>query len=124
MSQDPCETIYDVVIVGGGIAGAILAKTLVNAGKTVLILEAGDGVTPSPDAAGVELDIQREQAAYQDHLDAYYTAVAKVPNAPYPNLTAARSPDVLDIKPIKVVPPARQAGYFVQTGPLPFGSDY
>ena len=47
MSKTNPDTVYDVVIVGGGIAGAILAKTLVNAGKNVLILEAGDGVTPS-----------------------------------------------------------------------------
>ncbi len=38
------DKIYDVVIVGAGIAGAILAKTLSKAGKTVLVLEAGDAI--------------------------------------------------------------------------------
>ena len=33
---------YDVVIVGGGWAGATMAKQLGKAGKKVLILEAGD----------------------------------------------------------------------------------
>ena len=34
---------YDVVIVGSGIAGAIIAQELGKAGKRVLILEAGPG---------------------------------------------------------------------------------
>ena len=55
MSTKNVDKLYDVVIVGGGIAGAILAKTLVNAGKKVLILEAGDGVTPSEEPNGLEL---------------------------------------------------------------------
>lgn len=37
------QTDYDVVIVGGGIAGSLMAKTLTRGGKRCLILEAGDG---------------------------------------------------------------------------------
>ena len=113
------EKDYDVCIVGGGIAGAILAKTLVNAGKSVIVLEAGNGVTPSDDVNGVDLDIQRDQRKYQGYLDSYYRAAAKVPNAPYPNLKVAPSPDVLDI-----ADTPSTKGYFVQMGPSPFGSDY
>ena len=35
--------IFDAVIVGSGISGAIIAKQLAAAGKSVLILEAGVG---------------------------------------------------------------------------------
>jgi choline dehydrogenase-like flavoprotein len=124
MSTKNVDKLYDVVIVGAGIAGAILAKTLVNAGKKVLILEAGDGVTPSEEPNGLELDLQSEQAAYQGYIDRFYRAAAKVPNSPYPNQTAAPSPDVLDIASLRDNQPKTKSGYFVQTGPMPFGSDY
>ena len=38
-----CQDKYDVVIVGSGITGAIIAKELAEAGKRVLVLEAGVG---------------------------------------------------------------------------------
>ena len=58
---------YDVVIVGAGISGALIAKQLGKAGKRVLILEAGiDG-----------------QGSYADYLERFYLAQAKVPESPY-----------------------------------------
>jgi choline dehydrogenase-like flavoprotein len=110
------DKVYDVVIVGAGISGAIVAKTLSHAGYSVLILEAGSD-------AGIALDGEAAHAVYQDYLTKYYQAQAKVPNAPYPNLTAAPSPDVLDVKPLSGNVPSTD-GYFVQAGPLPFASDY
>jgi choline dehydrogenase-like flavoprotein len=107
---------YDVVIVGAGIAGAILAKTLANAGHHVLILEAGL-------QAGIDLHGNEAYMNYQSYLDRYYLSNAKVPNAPYPNLPDAPSPNVLDLAPINGTTPDTN-GYFVQTGPLPFASDY
>lgn len=110
------EKVYDVVIVGAGISGAIVAKTLSHAGYSVLILEAGSD-------AGIALDGEAAREVYQNYLNKYYQAQAKVPNAAYPNLPAAPSPDVLDVKPLSGNTPSTN-GYFVQAGPLPFASDY
>jgi choline dehydrogenase-like flavoprotein len=69
---------YDVVIVGAGVSGNLIAKKLGLAGKKVLILEAGPAV---PDS--------REQ-----YMENFYLALAKTPESPYPSLagrTAAKS---------------------------------
>jgi len=104
------DRIYDVVIVGAGVVGGIMAKELVAAGRTVLILEAGadDGET---------------WTTYRSYLDQYYLALAKTPNSPYPDLPTLPSPSVLDITPVRGAQPDVN-GYFVQKGPLPFGSNY
>jgi choline dehydrogenase-like flavoprotein len=101
---------YDVVIVGAGVCGAILAKELGAAGKHVLVLEAGRATSTSPDG-------------YATYVENYYTAVAKVPNSPYPANPAVPSPDVLTLHPIRDGVPDN-SGYYSQRGPLPFGSDY
>jgi choline dehydrogenase-like flavoprotein len=107
---------YDVVIVGAGIAGAILTKTLASAGKRVVVLEAGVH-------AGMDLQGNEAYLNYQKYLDTFYLSNAKVPNSPYPNLKDAPSPDVLDLAAIIGTTPLTN-GYFVQNGPLPFASDY
>jgi choline dehydrogenase-like flavoprotein len=69
---------YDVVIVGAGVSGNLIAKKLGLAGKKVLILEAGPAV---PDS--------REQ-----YMENFYLALAKTPESPYPSLagrTAAKT---------------------------------
>ncbi len=104
------EVSYDVVIVGAGFAGAILAKQLVAEGKSVLILEAG-------------ADRGEDWRTYRDYLDQYFLAQAKTPNSPYPNLPTLPSPSVLDITAVHGTQPDTN-GYFVQQGPLPFGSNY
>ena len=107
---------YDVVIVGAGISGAIVAKTLTQAGHSVLILEAGLD-------AGMALAGEAAYNNYQGYLNSYYEAQAKVPNAPYPDLPVAPSPNVLSLSQINGTTP-NTSGYFVQAGPLPFPSDY
>lgn len=101
---------YDVVIVGAGISGAILSHELGKQGFKILVLEAGktkDFNYPS----------------YLDYLDTFYTALAKVPDSPYPRNPNAPQPDVLDIQAITPDKPDKK-GYFVQMGPLPYGSTY
>lgn len=104
----------DVVIVGSGVAGCVMAKILTNAGKKVLLLEAGL-------EAGIALDAEGAYKTYvEGYLKTFYETAAKATNGPYPNITDAKSPDVLDIK---AKTPYADSGYFVQMGPLPFASD-
>jgi len=69
---------YDVVIVGAGVSGNLIAKKLGLAGKKVLILEAGPAV---PDS--------REQ-----YMENFYLALAKTPESPYPSLAGRKGPGV------------------------------
>ncbi|WP_065202483.1 GMC family oxidoreductase [Chromobacterium subtsugae] len=104
---------YDVVIVGTGIAGAVLAKSLTQAGKRVLMLEAGL-------QAGLELDAESAFANYQSYVDTFHYKANPATNGPYPALQDAPTPNVLDIA---LGDPMDQTGYLVQMGPLAFGSD-
>jgi choline dehydrogenase-like flavoprotein len=107
---------YDVVIVGSGVAGAIIAKTLSRSGKKVLILEAGL-------EEGMALDGQKAFKANNNYLQTFYKALAKTPNSPYPVIKNAPSPDVLDVSVIEKKENQVHNGYYVQKGPLAFGSD-
>jgi choline dehydrogenase-like flavoprotein len=93
------ETVYDVVIVGSGIAGAIVAKQLSEQGKTVLILEAGTG-----QALTLE--------GFQSHVETFYGAVDKNANAPYP------------VNPNALSPTDGANHYFEELGPLPLSGSY
>jgi glucose dehydrogenase len=114
---------FDVVIVGAGVAGAMIANQLGLAGKKVLILESGAEVPPNVD----------------DFMNRFYTALAKVPEVPYsPDLF---NPPVSSVKPL--ANPTRlnaprptvlslgsnnwndpTQAYMIQKGPLAFGSTY
>lgn len=98
---------YDAVIVGAGVCGSIAAKYLTRAGLSVLVLEAGP-------ASAVTYD------GYVKHLEHFYEALAKVPEAPWPPAANAPQPDVLDLGTY----PAQDTGYFVQEGPVSFRSTY
>jgi choline dehydrogenase-like flavoprotein len=97
-----CETVsrtfYDAVIVGSGVAGAIVAKELSQQGKRVLILEAGE-------AKDLTL------AGFQSYIDTFYSAAAKNPNAPYP-----KNPNALS--------PTDDDHYFVEKGPMRLSGSY
>lgn len=86
---------YDVVIVGAGVAGALIGARLAQAGATVAILEAGPRV-------------DRDEA-----VNRYRAAIAKTPESPYPGTDWAPRPEVLDLD-----------LYYVQAGPETFKSTY
>jgi choline dehydrogenase-like flavoprotein len=113
----------DVVIVGSGPSGALIAKQLGLAGRKVLILEAGDRLPPN----------------INDYMDRFLTATAKVPESPYqpdlftggkltdPATVNAGRPTVLTLSgndnPFGAWQNPNQA-YLIQKGPLPFASTY
>ncbi|MFM9111125.1 MAG: FAD-dependent oxidoreductase, partial [Prochlorococcaceae cyanobacterium] len=54
------DRIYDVLVVGGGAAGATLAADLAGAGHSVLLLERG-GPLPRADQNVADIDLFRRQ---------------------------------------------------------------
>jgi choline dehydrogenase-like flavoprotein len=104
------DTVYDAVIVGGGISGAIIANQLAEAGQRVLILEAG---------LGKDLTLE----GYEEYLTTFYSAVAKDNQSPYPVNPNAPSPRPSQVRPI--IPGQPDAsGYLVQNGPYATDTTY
>ncbi len=93
---------YDVVIVGAGIAGALVADVLAKKRFSVLALDAGPEVQ------------DREKL-----LERYYADPSKHSDSPYPSNPKAPQP-------IPGVPgsPGGAADHYVQTGPDKFSSSY
>jgi choline dehydrogenase-like flavoprotein len=85
----------DVIVVGSGVAGALVATGLAQRGVSVLILEAGP-------------EIDRIQAVMRNQLSA-----VRVPEAAYPDTEYAPRPVTL-----------KQGSYYVQSGPESFTSTY
>lgn len=112
---------FDVVIVGGGISGSLVARELGLAGRRVLILEAGEPNPPSVEA----------------YMEQFYLSRAKTPGAPYPPAQG-----LVDDQPLVPDPSTQNVGkpevltlgktswqdakqsYLDQQGPLPFSSTY
>jgi choline dehydrogenase-like flavoprotein len=104
------EVIYDAVIVGAGISGAIVASELSRAGMRVLVVEAGPGG-------------DRTLPGYEQYLSHFYETAAKDNQAPYPVNLNANMPRSSDARQI----PAGQtdtAGYMVQNGPFCTDTSY
>jgi choline dehydrogenase-like flavoprotein len=91
----PAEIDADVLIVGSGVAGALVASRLARAGVRVVILEAGPPIARS------------------EALANYRNAAIRTPDAPYPSPPYAPAPSVLDPQ-----------GYYVQDGADLFKSTY
>ena len=94
---------YDVVIVGAGVNGALIAKRLTHAGLRVLVLEAGPATAWSFDD-------------YTAHLNHFFEASGKNPESAWPPAGNAPQPDTADMR--------SGDGYFVQLGPDKYGSSY
>ena len=100
----PEQKNYDVLIVGAGISGAIMAYKLAKAGKSVLVLDGGP-------------EIPDDRSSY---MEQFYLAMAKTPEAPYPVMPDDPSPISLEIGNWQ----KEGSGYLIQKGPLPFSSTY
>jgi glucose dehydrogenase len=113
LPDKPRQPHYDAIIVGSGVAGALVAKQLGSAGKKVLILEAGP---PAP-------------TNLNEYMKQFYSAWTKVPESPYPpdifadpsTLNAGR-PNVLTLTAEEWKDPKKS--YLIQKGKHPFGSTY
>lgn len=101
---------YDVVIVGSGVSGSIIAKQVSEAGYRVLVVEAGPGN-----------DVTVRD--YERNLLRFYEQVSKDNNAPYAknrNAPMPRSYETQKLEPGQ----ADDSGYLVQKGPFEIDSTY
>jgi choline dehydrogenase-like flavoprotein len=106
---------FDAVIIGSGLAGAVIARMLGCAGLRTLVVEAGTNS--------------------EDRHDAYHGASFKIPSAPFAPAFANAEGELRDPSGDAVGRPvvlsldrerwqdARQS-YYIQKGPLPFASGY
>ncbi|MBV9314837.1 MAG: GMC family oxidoreductase [Pseudonocardia sp.] len=94
---------HDVVVVGAGVAGSLIARRLTTEGLRVLVLEAGPA-TPST------------FEGYLQHVQTFYAASGKGAESAWPPAIGAPQPDARDLR--------SDNGYFVQRGPLKYGSTY
>lgn len=104
------QELYDAVIVGAGISGAIIASELSRAGKRVLMLEAGPGD-----------DITLR--GYEQYLTRFYASAPKHNQAPYPENPSAPTPRSIDARKINPGHPDTSS-YIVQTGPFATDTTY
>jgi choline dehydrogenase-like flavoprotein len=97
------DVTHDVVVVGAGVTGSLIAQRLTTAGLRVLVLEAGPATASTFDG-------------YTQHLQTFYTASSKGPESAWPPATGAPQPDTRHLR--------SDDSYFVQCGPLKYGSTY
>ena len=70
---------HDVIIVGAGIAGSLIAQRLGAAGRKVLILEAGDDGRSQGSTDGANF-----AELHQGYMSRFFGAAIKTPGSPYP----------------------------------------
>jgi choline dehydrogenase-like flavoprotein len=94
---------YDIVVVGSGISGAIIAKQAAEAGKRVLVLEAGTGANSS-------------LAGYNDLLSTFHSAATKDNQSPFPLNANAAMPRSTQLRKLQAGE-TDSSTYIVQSGP-------
>jgi choline dehydrogenase-like flavoprotein len=104
------RNVYDAVIVGSGVSGSIIALQLSQAGKRVLVLEAG----PAEDAT---ID------GYESYLQRFYGTARKDNQAPYPENPNAPMPRSSTLKQL-AAGETDASNYIVQSGPFVTDSVY
>lgn len=104
------ETRYDVAIIGSGVSGALIAKSLAARGLRVIVVEAGPGE---------DVTI----ADYTKSVERFYSAVSKDNNAPYAHSRNAPMPRDYDAVKLHDGQP-NDRGYLVQNGPFEIDSTY
>ncbi|MGC0420075.1 GMC family oxidoreductase [Embleya sp. AB8] len=102
---------FDVIVVGAGVAGSLVARRLGDLGRRVLVLEAGVGDGDGPGATKA-VDAAR-----------FRSAPMKVPSAAIADNPLVSSPDVPDLAG-RTGGGYRTDGYFIQDGRLPYASGY
>ncbi len=105
-----CNSTYDAVIVGSGVAGSIVADELSKSKMRVLVIEAGPGR---------DLSI----AGYGEYLSRFYRSVSKGTNSPYPRNENAPMPRGEDIRRLTYGRPDASS-YIVQNGPTVLDGNY
>ena len=107
----------DVIVVGAGMAGSVMAYQLGLAGLKVLVLESGPAIPPNR----------------SEYLERFYTAVLKAPESPYPPEQSEQTP-AKQFAPRATIqdlitagsddPNKLQKSYLVQKGKQLFASTY
>ena len=104
--MDP-TTVYDAVIVGAGISGALTAWELASNGYKVLVLEAGPAVQNR-----------------HFYINNFYANPNKFPEAPYPGSTKAPAPDVSNLSDGSWSDPNKSYFVYTKDTKIPYGSTY
>src|SRR3954451_18458230 len=113
----PNQLSADVVVIGSGICGCLLAERLARTGRSVLILEAGPRVTRG------ELVLNYRNAARKGDWMAPYPPTEWAPHPTYhPDSGSVTDQDVGHSS--LSASEAQGNGYLVQGGPYPYPAEY
>ncbi|OJF92959.1 GMC family oxidoreductase [Pararhizobium antarcticum] len=109
-ADEAASTVFDAVIIGSGVSGALIAKSLAAQGLKVLVVEAGSGndITVSD---------------YEENVFRFYGAASKDNNSAYYN--AKNAPMPRDFETVRLRDgQINDHGYLVQKGPFEIDSTY
>jgi choline dehydrogenase-like flavoprotein len=108
--DDAASTVFDAIIIGSGVSGALIAKSLGQQGLKVLVVEAG---------SGNDITV----ADYEENVFRFYGAASKDNNSAYYN--AKNAPMPRDFENVRLRDgQINDHGYLVQKGPFEIDSTY